>query len=51
MMKGMDERFPLDFIDEPVEVFFENPPLLQKSPSCPSTFTWRGHTYPVVELL
>jgi hypothetical protein len=46
----MDE-FPLAFIDEPVEVTFQSPPVYRKSPPCPSAFVWRGETYPIVELL
>ena len=47
----MAEQFPLDFIDEQVEVIFQTPPALEKSPTCPSAFVWRDMTYPIVELL
>jgi len=47
----MDEQFPLDFIDEPIEVVFDRPPALVKSPPCPSAFIWREQTFPVIELL
>ena len=47
----MSESWPLDFIDEPIEVFFDELPLLMKSPSCPNEFIWRGETYRVVEML
>ncbi len=47
----MDEQFPLDFIDEPIEVIYQTPPALIKNPTCPSAFLWRGQTYPVAELL
>ncbi len=42
---------PIHFISEPIEVAFDKPPLLEKKPVPPSRFTWRGETYPVVELL
>ncbi len=42
---------PLHFIDEPIEVEFDKPPLLEKSPTCPDRFTWREKTYPVVAML
>lgn len=45
------EPLPLSFIDEPVEVVFNSPPLHTKSPPCPDGFTWRGITYAVVEML
>ena len=44
------DSLPLNFIDEPVEVGFDTPPVLEKSPSCPSTFVWRGTQYRVVEM-
>lgn len=39
------------FIDEPIEVIFDSPPALEKSPSCPQGFIWRGENYRIVELL
>ena len=42
---------PLRFIEEPVEVFFEKIPLLEKVPNCPSGFTWRETTFAIVELI
>lgn len=39
------------FIGEPIEVGFAQPPLLEKKPGCPSHFVWRGETYRVVEKL
>lgn len=41
----------MPFIDEPISVTFSEPPLLQKSPPCPATFTWRGETLQVEEML
>jgi hypothetical protein len=45
------DSLPLNFIDEPVEVGFDTPPVLEKSPTCPSSFVWRGTHYRVVEML
>jgi hypothetical protein len=47
----MTDSLPFSFIDEPVEVSFDKPPVLSKSPPCPSAFTWRGEKYVVVEML
>ena len=41
----------LRLISEPVVVTFDQPPLLEKKPHCPQSFTWRGVTYPIVEML
>ena len=45
------ESQPLNFIDEPIEVFFDTPPALEKAPSCPSGFIWRAETYHITEML
>ncbi len=45
------ETSPLSFYDEPIEVAFDKAPVLSKSPTCPSAFSWRGETYPIVEML
>lgn len=42
---------PTHFIDEAIEVRFENPPVREKSPTCPDGFTWNGRDYRVVEKL
>jgi len=39
------------FIDEPIEVIFDSPPMLEKSPPCPQGFTWQLQTFQIVELL
>ena len=39
------------FIDEPIEVFFDEPPLLEKSPPCPQGFRWQGNIFRVEKLL
>jgi hypothetical protein len=45
------ETSPLHFIGEEVEVTFDKAPVLSKSPSCPSAFTWREELYTVMEML
>ena len=47
----MNALNPLHFYDEPVEVSFTQPPALEKKPSCPDAFTWRGQAYAIVDLL
>jgi hypothetical protein len=42
---------PLHFIDQPITVRFNKPPMLEKKPGCPDSFTWQDRTYAVVELL
>ncbi len=37
------------FIGEEITIHFDMPPVRQKTPSCPDSFTWQGHTYRVVE--
>ncbi|MHB8112227.1 MAG: DUF6504 family protein [Bellilinea sp.] len=39
------------FIDEPIDVQFDSPPLLEKSPPCPQGFIWQSETFRIVELL
>ena len=39
------------FIDEPIEVQFDSPPLLEKSPPCPQGFVWQSQIFRIVELL
>ena len=46
----MDSK-PLRFIGEPVQVEFEEPPVLEKKPGCRDAFIWRGKTYRIVETL
>ncbi len=41
----------LHFYVEPIEPIFDEPPALEKSPSCPNGFVWQGQTYRVVEML
>jgi hypothetical protein len=42
---------PLHFIGEPVEVYFEHAPLLEKKPGLPAGFSWRGENFKITELL
>jgi hypothetical protein len=42
---------PVHFIAEPIEVAFDKPPFLEKKPVSPSSFTWRGETHRVVDLI
>jgi hypothetical protein len=46
----MNEK-PLRFIGEPIEVEFDTPPALEKTPGCPDRFVWRGETYRVTALI
>ncbi len=39
------------FISEPIEVDWDQPPLLEKSPRCPDRFTWNGGAFAIRELL
>jgi hypothetical protein len=46
------EFTPLHFLDQPIEVLFDQPPKLEKSPDAPPNgFVWEGKTYRVLELL
>ena len=47
----MSNYKPLHFIDQPIEVIFDQQPALQKKPGCPNAFVWRGTTYRIVERL
>ena len=45
------DQYPLHFYDEPIAVAFDHPPTLEKKPTCPDSFTWRGVTYCVSTLV
>ncbi|KAF0112223.1 MAG: Uncharacterized protein FD147_284 [Chloroflexi bacterium] len=45
------DTIPSHFYDEPIEVIFDQPPLLEKKPDCPQGFIWRGETYHITEIL
>lgn len=42
---------PLHFYGEPIEVQYDQPPLLEKTPPCPDRIVWRGEVFVVSELL
>jgi hypothetical protein len=42
---------PIQFIDEPIEVQFDRPQFLEKTPGCPDRFVWQGQTYRTAEML
>ena len=47
----MPEMRATNFLDQPIEVLFDVPPIREKTPDCPNGFIWEGKTYRVVELL
>ncbi len=47
----MTQENPIHFLDQPIEVSFDVPPVREKTPDCPNGFIWEGKIYRVVELL
>jgi hypothetical protein len=47
----MTDPTPIHFFDEHIEVVFDVPPMLEKSPTCPNGFIWNEKTYQVIESL
>jgi len=45
------ELKPLHFYDHPIEIIFDSPPALEKSPECPNGFVWNGKAYRITEML
>ncbi len=45
------KTIPSQFIDEPIEVFFVEPPIYEKRPDCPQSFTWRGVVYEIKRVI
>ena len=45
------ELRPIHFLDEPIRVFFREPPAREKVPHCPDGFTWGDRAYRVLESL
>ncbi len=45
------KTIPSQFIDEPIEVNFDEPPMYEKRPDCPQSFLWRGETYLIQKIL
>lgn len=41
----------LRFIQESIEVIFDQPPVLEKKPGCPQRFTWRDELFEISEML
>ncbi len=39
------------FISENIEVLYDKPPLLEKTPDPPDGFIWDGNTYRIIEVL
>jgi hypothetical protein len=47
----MTEYTPIHFLDEHIDVIFNEEPIHQKSPHCPNAFIWNEKTYQVIESL
>ncbi len=47
----MPDYTPLHFIDEPIDVIFDTPPIREKAPPCPNGFVWQEKTYRVTATL
>jgi hypothetical protein len=45
------DTIPFRFIDEPIQVRFNESPAYEKAPPGPDGFEWRGVVYTVVQLL
>jgi hypothetical protein len=43
------DLIPIHFFDQPIEVVFDTPPELEKTPKCPNGFVWNNKTYQVLE--
>lgn len=46
-----DTYKPIHFLDQPIEVRFDTPPVREKTPDCPNGFIWEDKTYRVLEML
>ena len=46
-----DTYNPIHFLDQPIEVIFDTPPVREKTPDCPNGFIWEDKTYRVLEML
>ena len=47
----MSEPRSIHFLDQPIEVIFDKPPMREKTPDCPDGFIWEKQMYRVVEKL
>jgi hypothetical protein len=45
------ELKPIHFYDHPIEIIFDTPPALEKTPDPPNGFIWEDKTYRVIEML
>jgi hypothetical protein len=45
------KTIPVRFIDEPIDVEFDETPGREKSPPCPQRFSWNERNYTIVTLL
>ena len=45
------ETYPIQFIDEPIQVRTNLAQTYEKTPKCPDGFTWRGEEYTVERLI
>ena len=43
----MEELKPIHFIDETIQVEFDQAPVYEKTPPCPDRFLWREQTYTI----
>jgi hypothetical protein len=46
-----EQASPARFIGEPVEVAYDQPPVMEKRSGPPDSFVWQGRTYRVVSIL
>lgn len=44
------KTIPSSFVDEPITVEFDVPPVREKTPACPQRFTWRGQLYTILSV-
>lgn len=42
---------PIRFINSPIVVAFDSPPLLEKKPGCPNSFTWQENDLHITEVI
>jgi hypothetical protein len=45
------DPLPAHFIDQPITVSYDRPPLLSKKPDCPDGFTWQGRDFRITSML
>jgi len=45
------EYQPVRFIGESIDVTFDTQPILEKKPGCPDTFSWRGESFRIMEII